>query len=145
MEGFDVLMRKEFFAFGHKFHERLGVGEHNRDRSPVVLMYLDCVFQILCQHSHAFEFSEAYLLAWADALNTRWFGELLHDSERELVSHIDVHVPMQEPVEPGERKVVSIFAHLQAQRDRCRHTAYAPAEKVRCIRDSKSYSETWPC
>ena len=45
-----VLIEKEWLSFGHKFAQRVGHGDdkHNDvDRSPVFLLFLDCVWQVI--------------------------------------------------------------------------------------------------
>ena len=60
IEGFAVLVEKEWCAFGHKFRDRCGHGSaaHHSERSPVFVQWLDVVWQLLEQHPVAFEFSE---------------------------------------------------------------------------------------
>jgi Myotubularin-like phosphatase domain len=79
MEGFCVLVDKEWVHAGHKFGDRhgyllssgraSGVGElpkeinstASRERSPVFLLFLDCVFQFTVQFPSAFEFRSSFL------------------------------------------------------------------------------------
>lgn len=123
MDG-QVLVQKEWVAFGHKFASRAGLDRHgyaSSDRSPVFLQWLDCVHQVLqregalargwgkkvdgratCtpiqshqpdddrphtqiqrQFPSAFEFTEELLLFLARYHHSGWFGDFLHDSERE--------------------------------------------------------------
>ncbi|XP_064374324.1 myotubularin isoform X6 [Dromaius novaehollandiae] len=49
IEGFEVLVQKEWISFGHKFASRIGHGDKNHadaDRSPIFLQYIDCVWQM---------------------------------------------------------------------------------------------------
>ena len=49
VRGFEVLIEKEWLAFGHKFAQRVGHGEDKHsdpDRSPVFLQFIDCVWQV---------------------------------------------------------------------------------------------------
>ena len=49
LQGFQVLVEKEWLSYGHKFNDRIGHGDdkHNdADRSPVFLQFIDCVWQV---------------------------------------------------------------------------------------------------
>ena len=81
-----VLIEKEWLSFGHKFSHRIGHGEdkHNdNDRSPVFLQFVDCVWQVLSQFSHAFEFNEQFLTFLLDHLYSCLFGTFLYNSDKE--------------------------------------------------------------
>ena len=74
-------MAQEWLAFGHKFHDRIGDPRRPDQRSPIFLQFLDCVFQLQYQHPTAFEFNEQYLVRLWDAIQTRFFGTFLYNSE----------------------------------------------------------------
>ncbi|XP_028338244.1 myotubularin isoform X7 [Physeter macrocephalus] len=49
IEGFEILVQKEWISFGHKFASRIGHGDKNHadaDRSPIFLQFIDCVWQM---------------------------------------------------------------------------------------------------
>jgi hypothetical protein len=83
LEGFPVLVEKEFVAFGHKFRERLGLSSHEDERSPIFLQFLDCVFQLTRQFPRAFEFGPAYLARLATLVLGGVSGSFACDSLRE--------------------------------------------------------------
>ena len=86
MAGFAVLVEKEWCSFGHRFSERHGQrsGEYdNTQRAPIFLQWLDCVWQVMRQHSTAFEFNELWLLDLYDAMLSGRFGTFLFDCQRE--------------------------------------------------------------
>lgn len=90
IKGFAVLVEKDWCAFGHKFAERLG-GDREKDphrskSSPVLMQFLDAVWQIQRQFSHAFEFNERFLLHVANSLTSSLYGTFLYDTrlERDL-------------------------------------------------------------
>jgi len=101
MAGFATLVEKEFGAFGHPFHLRCGHGEgtagdfhtgsvgstpNSGQRSPVLLQFLDCTWQLVNQHPTFFEFNSRYLMAVADEIYSCRFGTFLCDNERERVA-----------------------------------------------------------
>jgi hypothetical protein len=50
IEGFAVLIEKDWLSFGHQFHLRCGHYDRNyeeKQRSPVLMQYLDCTRQLL--------------------------------------------------------------------------------------------------
>ena len=86
LEGFQILIEKEWLAFGHKFAQRLGHGEDkpsDPDRSPVFLQFIDCVWQLTRQFPHGFEFNQELLLAIMDHVYSNRFGTFLYNCEAE--------------------------------------------------------------
>ncbi|DAZ97967.1 TPA: hypothetical protein N0F65_005125 [Lagenidium giganteum] len=84
IRGFAVLVEKDWCAFGHKFAERTG-GDRQKDpnrnkSSPVMLQFLDAVWQILRQFPYAFEFNEKFLIHIANSLTSGLYGTFLYDS-----------------------------------------------------------------
>ena len=64
LQGFQILIEREWLDFGHKFGDRCGhsaEGDAN-ERSPVFLQWLDCIHQLLKQFPTAFEFNEYFLV-----------------------------------------------------------------------------------
>ncbi|GAV07602.1 hypothetical protein RvY_17419 [Ramazzottius varieornatus] len=70
LKGFHRLIEKEFVAFGHRFRDRLALVKTDPEReSPVFLLFLDCVHQLLVQNPGCFEFTDVYLvLLWDSSL-----------------------------------------------------------------------------
>jgi myotubularin-related protein 3/4 len=65
IEGFQILVQREWIAFGHKFGDRCGHGigaNDSNERSPVFLQWLDCIYQLFMQNPVAFEFNEMFLV-----------------------------------------------------------------------------------
>jgi myotubularin-related protein 3/4 len=65
IEGFQILVQREWIAFGHKFGDRCGHGvgaSDSNERSPVFLQWLDCIYQLFMQNPIAFEFNEMFLV-----------------------------------------------------------------------------------
>ncbi|CAN0020993.1 unnamed protein product, partial [Hapterophycus canaliculatus] len=89
IEGFQVLVSKDWCAFGHRFAARGGHGrEGPGETSPIFPQFLDAAYQLTRQFPTAFEFSESLLLLLLHAYHSRWFNDFLHDSEYErALSH----------------------------------------------------------
>ncbi|CAI5746704.1 unnamed protein product [Peronospora destructor] len=84
--GFQVLVEKEWCAFGHQFALRCGHARSdvsNDQRSPVFLLWLDCVWQYIRQYPTECEFNESLLLALADHVYSCKFGTFMFDCERQ--------------------------------------------------------------
>jgi len=90
LEGFQVLIEKEWLSYGHKFNDRIGHGDdkHNdADRSPVFLQFIDCVWQVTQQFPNAFEFNEYFLTTILDHLYSSLFGTFLYNTDKERKEH----------------------------------------------------------
>lgn len=63
IDGFQSLIQKEWVALEHPFADRLGhvVRTDGEEESPILLLFLDCVWQMLQQFPEEFEFSQTYL------------------------------------------------------------------------------------
>ena len=82
LEGFAILIEKEWLSFGHRFAERYGhaSAEHDDEqRAPIFLQFLDCVFQMLHQFPSSFEFNEEFLIAISDHVASHRFGTFLYN------------------------------------------------------------------
>ncbi|CAF4628725.1 unnamed protein product [Rotaria sp. Silwood1] len=83
LDGYMILIEKEWISFGHKFFLRIGHGDKiDSERSPVFLQFLDCTYQLLQQFESAFEFNEKFLLTIADYLYSCQYGTFLLNSEK---------------------------------------------------------------
>ncbi|CAF1377912.1 unnamed protein product [Rotaria sordida] len=86
IEGFQILVQREWIAFGHKFADRCGHGVGANDpneRSPVFLQWLDCIYQLFIQYPIAFEFNEMFLLKLAMHTYTCLYGTFLCNTDYE--------------------------------------------------------------
>lgn len=81
-----VLVEKEWCSFGHQFALRSGHARSdvsNEQRSPVFLLWLDCVWQYIRQYPTECEFNESFLLTLADHVYSCKFGTFMFDCERQ--------------------------------------------------------------
>ncbi|XP_011406514.1 PREDICTED: myotubularin-related protein 3-like [Amphimedon queenslandica] len=88
LEGFRVLVEREWLSFGHKFSDRCGFGPDG-EQSPVFLQWLDCLYQISNQFPTSFEFNSIFLVKLAQHCYSQLYGTFLgnceQERERELV------------------------------------------------------------
>nr|CAH8848928.1 unnamed protein product [Trichobilharzia regenti] len=86
IQGFNILVEREWLQFGHKFADRSGhpsLSSNLNEQSPIFLQWLDCVHQIRRQFPHCFEFNESYLLKLGLHICSNLFGTFLCNSEQE--------------------------------------------------------------
>ncbi|CAD6184281.1 unnamed protein product [Caenorhabditis auriculariae] len=94
LEGFIVLIEKEWCSFGHKFGQRIGHGDDKHsdgERAPIFVQFIDCVWQILHQYEYYFEFTSALLICILDELFSCRFGTFLYNSEKQR--HLEHNCP----------------------------------------------------
>ncbi|CAD6185579.1 unnamed protein product [Caenorhabditis auriculariae] len=95
--GFQVLIEKEWLAFGHTF------GNSSEHYNPAFLVFLDCVHQIHTQFPGAFEFSQFYIRFVAYHSNSGFFRTFLEENESKRMK-MEVIAP-----ESNSRKESSVF------------------------------------
>lgn len=86
VEGFRILVEREWLSYGHKFADRCGHGpgsDELNERCPVFLQWLDLVHQIHVQSPCSFEFSMAYLIKLAQHSHSCLFGTFLCNTVKE--------------------------------------------------------------
>ncbi|XP_011696648.1 PREDICTED: myotubularin-related protein 12 isoform X3 [Wasmannia auropunctata] len=94
--GFQSLLQKEWVAGGHPFCDRLGhIVKANSEKSPLFLLYLDCVWQLCHQYPTEFEFTETYLTTLWDAAHVSIFDTFIFNCERDrAVAAMDPNTPL---------------------------------------------------
>ncbi|CAI7995962.1 Myotubularin-related protein 3 [Geodia barretti] len=86
IEGFQVLVEREWLGFGHRFSDRCGQHAACPDvnqRSPVFLQWLDCVHQLLLQFPSHFQFNHNFLVKMGLHSYSCLYGTLLGNSMKE--------------------------------------------------------------
>ncbi|KAF7241627.1 Myotubularin-related protein 10 [Varanus komodoensis] len=93
--GFQSLIQKEWVMAGYPFLDRCNHLKKSDKESPLFLMFLDCVWQLLEQYPSAFEFSEAYLTILYDSTRISLFGTFLFNSPHQRVKQSTVSVKLR--------------------------------------------------
>ncbi|OQR81936.1 myotubularin-related protein 2-like isoform 2 [Thraustotheca clavata] len=113
--GFQVLVEKDFLAFGHPFQMRLANGEKpSSEESPIFMQFLDCVWQLQQLYPSYFEFNEGFLCLLADSVHTCRFGTFFLNS-----------IQARENLKLSEN-TVSIWAWLNGFRNELRNSDFMP-------------------
>ena len=87
LEGFCVLLQKEWVSFGHQFATRCGNDsrkEKRKNMSPIFIQFLDVVYQIMTQCPTAFEFRPNLLTFLSDEIYSGRYGTFLFNNEKQI-------------------------------------------------------------
>ncbi|XP_060076299.1 myotubularin-related protein 3-like [Ylistrum balloti] len=117
MEGFLVLIEREWLDFGHKFADRCGNGidiEDTNERCPVFLQWIDCVYQLYTQFPTAFQFNEAYLVKLVQHTYSCLFGTFLCNTTQERQK------------EELDKRTASVWSLLNLKNKRFLNHLYCP-------------------
>lgn len=121
LEGFQVLVEREWLEFGHKFGDRCGHGlqaEDTNERCPVFLQWLDCVHQLLKQYPCSFEFNETFLVKLVHHTYSCLFGTFLCNSSQERIA------------ENVKNRTYSVWQFLKVNQHRFRNFLFNKKDQV---------------
>ena len=86
INGFAILVEKDWLSFGHQFGLRNGITKKNGSddqSSPIFLQFLDAVHQLQLQYPNSFEFNEQFLLFLAKVHNLNLYGTFMFNNDKE--------------------------------------------------------------
>ncbi|XP_041929514.1 myotubularin-related protein 10 isoform X1 [Alosa sapidissima] len=86
--GFQGLVQREWVMAGHRFLDRCNhLRKNDKEESPLFLLFLDCVWQLLNQYPSAFEFTETYLTVLSDSVWIPVFSTFLFNCPKQRAEH----------------------------------------------------------
>ncbi|ESO01140.1 hypothetical protein HELRODRAFT_175169 [Helobdella robusta] len=87
ISGFQGVVKKEWIAMGFKFVSRSSSKyfsySNNCQQSPIFVLFLDCVHQMLSLRPSSFQFNDNYLLEVWSAVCCGYFRDFLFDSPKD--------------------------------------------------------------
>ena len=121
IEGFQVLVEKEFCAFGHMFRERGGFGRDG-ETGPIFLQFLDAIAQILNHHPREAEFNDHLLKFLWRAAYSRLFANFLHNNDSDRSRNAQRPVSVWKAIDHDRLKFTNVLYHARRKSD------YTPME-----------------
>ncbi|XP_033972149.1 myotubularin-related protein 10 [Trematomus bernacchii] len=104
--GFQSLVQKEWVMAGHRFLDRCNhLKKNDKEESPLFLLFLDCVSQMISQYPAAFEFTESYLTVLSDSMWIPLFSTFLFNSSKQQAKHL-MDFAKNKAIPHGEDQVV---------------------------------------
>uniref|UniRef100_A0A3Q0QXY9 Myotubularin related protein 10 n=1 Tax=Amphilophus citrinellus TaxID=61819 RepID=A0A3Q0QXY9_AMPCI len=104
--GFQSLVQKEWVMAGHRFLDRCNhLKKNDKEESPLFLLFLDCVWQMMNQYPAAFEFTETYLTVLSDSMWIPLFSTFLFSSSKQRRQHL-MDFAKHKAIPQGEDQVV---------------------------------------
>lgn len=144
IDGFQSLIQKEWLALEHPFQRRLGhvrqpsEALNLQEESPIFLLFLDCVWQLLQQYPDEFEFSQTYLTTLWDSCYMPIFDTFQFDNNKDRMKALKDHNLVLRPVWDWSEQLMekdklffnNPFYQKQKQELPCRRSVAIPAGAV---------------
>ncbi|XP_011497390.1 PREDICTED: myotubularin-related protein 6 isoform X2 [Ceratosolen solmsi marchali] len=85
IHGFQVLIEKDWLAFGHKFNDRCGfvTNADGKELAPIFTQFIDAIYQLLQQFPYMFQFNEQYLVTLHDHVHSCQHGTFIGNCEKD--------------------------------------------------------------
>lgn len=125
IHGFQVLVEKDWLAFGHKFDDRCAhLGAQNdealKEISPVFTQFLDCVWQLLQQRPMDFQFNERCLIEMHEHAYSCQFGTFIGNCQKDRK---DLNL---------SKRTKSLWTYFNSKQDDYLNPFYKP-NRVSCL------------
>ena len=134
IEGFAVLVEKEWISFGHQFATRNGCDitkDRNKERSPIFIQFLHAVYQMTIQYPTAFEFNNYFLLFLSEEIYSNKYGTFLFNCEREKVMN------------KADTNTISIWSDIFYEKNKYLNDLYKPINGTINIKGEVKYLTIW--
>jgi hypothetical protein len=134
IEGFAVLVEKEWVSFGHKFAMRNGCDvrkEKKKDRSPIFIQFIHAVQQMTMQYPTAFEYNNNFLLFLCDEIYSNKYGTFLFNCEKDKFNNNQ------------EKKTISIWSDIFYEKNKYINDIYKPINGTINVKGELKYLNIW--
>ena len=134
IEGFAVLIEKEWISFGHQFAIRNGcdVRKDKKDeKSPIFIQFLHAVYQMTMQYPTAFEFNNNLLLFLSEQIYSNKYGTFLFNCEKEKFMN------------KAHERMVSIWSDIFLEKNKYINDLYKPINTSINIKGELKYLSIW--
>ena len=134
IEGFAILIEKEWISFGHQFATRNGCDfrkEKKKERSPVFVQFLHCVYQMILQYPTAFEFNSNLLLFLCREIYSNKYGNFLFNCEKDLIFY------------EAKKLTVSIWSDVFLEKNKYLNDLYKKLDEPINIKGEMQYLSIW--
>ena len=130
INGFAVLVEKDWLSFGHQFALRNGLvkkqGGGDDQVSPIFLQFLDAVHQLLLQNPNSFQFNENFLLFLANNYNVNLYGTFMFNNDKHRND------------KKAKEKTVSVWTEIYRNIDPYLNIYYSP-NSVKILKPNFAY------
>ena len=133
IEGFAILVEKEWVSLGHKFASRNGCEafiEKEKD-SPVFIQFLHAVHQMTLQFPTAFEFNNYFLLFLCQEIYSNKYGTFLFNHEKNKVNY------------KASENMISIWSDILCDKNKYINDLYKPLNGTINIKGEVKYLAIW--
>ncbi|GAM26603.1 hypothetical protein SAMD00019534_097780 [Acytostelium subglobosum LB1] len=121
LQGFQVLIEKEWLSYGHQFTHRCAHVYHSNGEeefSPIFIMFVDSVWQLTNLFPTTFQFNESFLITLLEALYNCKYGTFLFNHQKERV---------YKTIRNGA--IVSIWAYVNSNKEQFTNSFYIQDHK----------------
>ena len=134
IEGFAVLIEKEWVSFGHPFAIRNGCSfqkDSKKERSPIFIQFIHAVHQMTLQYPTAFEFNSNLLLFLCREIYSNKYGTFLFNCERDLVKN------------GGMENTISIWSDVFLEKNKYINDIYKEMKEPINVKGELQYLNVW--
>ena len=136
IEGFAVLIEKDWVSFGHKFASRNGCEItkekiKKKERCPIFIQFLHAVYQISIQYPTAFEFNSYFLLFLCDEIYSNRYGTFLFNNEKDKNKN------------NAPNTMISIWSDVFYNKNKYTNYLYRPMNGTINVKGEMKYLNIW--
>ena len=134
IEGFAVLIEKEWVSFGHQFATRNGCNfkkGSKTERSPIFIQFIHAVHQMTLQFPTAFEFNSNLLLFLCRELFSNKYGTFLFNCEKDIVQN------------EGKKNTISIWSDIFLEKNNYINDIYKEVKDDINVKGELQYLDIW--